>query len=378
MNSPHVSIIIPCYNAERYIGDTIESALSQECLVQVIVVDDGSTDDSVRHVRRYEPAVELIRTENRGIAAARNAALELVRAPHFLLLDHDDRLAEHALRRLLTAADQSERRVVYGQFQGWNQDMTRRLAVPELQLLAPTPFEFLSRQDFTPPGAVLFPTGAISRIGEFDQSVAGCDDWDFLMRLARAGDEFVGIRQVVFHYRRLSSSASNQPIRMLRAGVEVIRRAHAPDERINDDQFPLGLASDEMEQKQLLWAADCFALAAVRGNQDEMQEVFDHFPRPHDPDWKSFACTFRKMLAWHTQPYCDDRESPFRDGLVEGSRFLADNVAEFQRGSEPFRCLVYPNFAELVAHPGPRKAIRLLKEWFEARSVVAALGHVNS
>jgi len=376
--SPQVSIIVPCYNAERYVGEAIESALSQDCTVQVIVVDDGSTDGSVEVIQRYEPAVQLVRKQNQGIANARNAAIALLQAPYALLLDNDDRLASDALAQLLGTMLGSQQRVVYGRFQGWNEDMTQRLAEPRLASLNPDPFVYLSRHDFTPPGAVLFPTSAFDRIGQFDQTVAGCDDWDFLIRLARIGFEFEGINKVVFHYRRLSSSASNRPRHMLDAGLEVIRRAHAPDARVRDDKFPAGLPDDTLAQKKFLWAADCFALAAVRGNPTEMDEVFSSTPIPSNPCWKTFAVNVRKQLAWHCQPYGNGTSDPFRDGLINAARYLGQQLPQFVPRSELCNALIYPDFVQLAKHPGPRKALRLLKEWREAKSVLAALGEPNA
>ncbi len=374
MNLPQVSIIIPCYNAERYVGDAIESALSQKCTVQVIVVDDGSTDRSAEVVERYVPAVQLVRTPNHGIACARNVAIDLLKAPYALLLDNDDRLNQDALCQLLSAMQGSQQRVVYGRFQGWNHDMTRRLAIPRLASLKPHPFEFLSCQDFTPPGAVLFPTSAFDKVGKLDQAVAGCDDWDFLMRLARAGLTFHGINKVVFHYRRLASSASNRPRHMLDAGLEVIRRAHHPDVRVHDDNFPTGLPIESLAQKQFLWGADCFALAAVRGISAEIDDVFANIPVPPNPCWETFTVTVRKMLVWHCQPYRDGTTDPFRDGLIQSARYLKQRLSAFDPHSQACKSLIYPDFTQLIKRPGPRKAVRLWSEWRAAKSILAAIG----
>jgi len=373
---PQVSIIIPCYNAERFVGEAIESALSQDCTVQVIVVDDGSTDRSAEVVQGYEPAVQLVRSSNQGIAKARNAAIAMSSAPYALLLDHDDRLAGDALKHMLAAMQGSQRRVVYGRFQGWNEEMTQRLAVPSLAALNPHPFEYLSQHDFSPPGAMLFPGSAFGRVGPLDQAVAGCDDWDFLVRLARGGYEFVGIQHIVFHYRRLGSSASNRPCQMLAAGLEVIRRAHAPDTRVANDQFPAGLPEHFLPHKQFLWGADCFALAAVRGDTAEMDEVFGGVPIPIDPCWKTFAVNVRRMLAWHCQPYRREDFDPFQEGMIRAACFLAKKLPQFRPRSELCNALIYPDFAQLVKRPGPRKAFRLLQEWRAGKSVLAALGDV--
>jgi len=79
MVSPRVSVIIPVYNLRAFVAEAIESALAQTLPpdeVELVVVDDGSTDGSGDVVRRYEPRVRHLRQPNRGLSAARNAGGE--------------------------------------------------------------------------------------------------------------------------------------------------------------------------------------------------------------------------------------------------------------------------------------------------------------
>src|SRR6185503_10394131 len=95
---PLVSIIIPCYNQGRYLGDAIESVLRQSYRrLEIIVVDDGSTDDSSQVARKYSD-VKLRRQENRGFSRARNAGLEASRGDYLVFLDADDRLLPGAIQ----------------------------------------------------------------------------------------------------------------------------------------------------------------------------------------------------------------------------------------------------------------------------------------
>src|SRR5690242_17907165 len=94
---PDVSLIIPCYNAERWLAETVKSALASSSFpIEVIVVDDGSTDDSSSIATRC-PEVRLIRSENRGVSAARNLGFAASRAPSVVFLDADDLLVPQAL-----------------------------------------------------------------------------------------------------------------------------------------------------------------------------------------------------------------------------------------------------------------------------------------
>src|SRR5215212_6268835 len=96
-----VSVVIPCYNQAHFLGEAIESVLSQRYTdVEVIVVDDGSQDDTQGVASSYaarDPRVRLVRQNNRGLAGARNRGLAESRGEYVVFLDSDDRLAEGAL-----------------------------------------------------------------------------------------------------------------------------------------------------------------------------------------------------------------------------------------------------------------------------------------
>lgn len=89
--TPLVSVVIPCYNAQRYIGATIASVLAQKDIaLEIIVVDDGSSDESVALVRKGFPAVRIIEQANAGVAAARNTGIAAARGKWVAFVDADD------------------------------------------------------------------------------------------------------------------------------------------------------------------------------------------------------------------------------------------------------------------------------------------------
>src|SRR5215207_9860716 len=92
-----VSVVIPCYNQAHFLGEAIESVLDQSYPnFEIIVVDDGSPDDTSEVAGRY-PEVRLVRQENRGLAGARNAGLSYSEGEYVVFLDADDRLLPEAL-----------------------------------------------------------------------------------------------------------------------------------------------------------------------------------------------------------------------------------------------------------------------------------------
>ncbi len=93
-----ISIIVPCYNGALHLRETLESALTQTMPpLEVIVVDDGSTDDSVAIAGSFGAAVRVVRQKNRGVSVARNNGIEHAKGDYLIFLDADDLLARDAL-----------------------------------------------------------------------------------------------------------------------------------------------------------------------------------------------------------------------------------------------------------------------------------------
>lgn len=115
-HQPLVSVMIPVYNGEAYLGEAIDSVLQQDYRpIEIVVVDDGSDDGSGVVARSYGDQVRYVRQDRAGNGAARNRAVALATGELFTFLDADDRLAPGALSRLVTTLthDQSLE-AVYG------------------------------------------------------------------------------------------------------------------------------------------------------------------------------------------------------------------------------------------------------------------------
>lgn len=120
------SIIVPCYNLERYIGEALDSVLAQTFAdYECIVVDDGSTDNSPRIVDEYaarDSRIKVIHKPNGGEGSARNAGLDIAQGEWFIFLDGDDYLRNIALERLATAADRCEHADIIAATERWFDD----------------------------------------------------------------------------------------------------------------------------------------------------------------------------------------------------------------------------------------------------------------
>jgi glycosyltransferase involved in cell wall biosynthesis len=100
MHKPKISVIIPIYNGERYLNEAIGSVLAQTyCPIEIIVVDDGSTDSSAQIVKRFSKSVQYFFQTNSGTGAARNQGINLATGGFFAFLDQDDVWVEDKLAR---------------------------------------------------------------------------------------------------------------------------------------------------------------------------------------------------------------------------------------------------------------------------------------
>lgn len=115
-----LSIIIPCYNVEKYVRECIESVLNQKTnfKYEVILINDGSKDNTLNILKEYEDKdnVILIDQKNRGLSGARNTGLQYVQGEYLMFVDSDDRLAENAIENLLSVAYKENYEIVEGRY----------------------------------------------------------------------------------------------------------------------------------------------------------------------------------------------------------------------------------------------------------------------
>lgn len=103
---PRVSVIIPVFNAARTVEQAIASVRAQTFTdFEIVAVDDGSTDGSIETLRRYGPAIKILRQSNRGPSAARNLGIANSTGEYFAFLDADDWWKPEFLARLIAALD---------------------------------------------------------------------------------------------------------------------------------------------------------------------------------------------------------------------------------------------------------------------------------
>lgn len=220
---PKVSVVIPCYNQGVYLDEAVISVLEQSWQdLEIIIVNDGSTDgETVDILSFYErPRTRVIHTENRGLAAARNAGIAEARGAYILPLDADDRIGKEYLEKGVTVLEsRPDVGIVYclaekfGADNGaWNSPRfsLRRMLLGNLIFCS----ALFRREDW-------------ERTGGYDPGMAsGWEDWDFWLSLLELGRGVYRIPEVLFHYRvkEVSMARSMDPAKKVEMHLRVMGR----------------------------------------------------------------------------------------------------------------------------------------------------------
>jgi len=119
MNNDLVSVIIPVYNSEKFLKFTIESVLNQSYSdIEIIAVDDGSTDESLKILRKFENKISIIEQNNHGLTSALNAGIKKMNGNWFKWLSPDDVLEPQAIETLVNHAKKlSDNTIVYSNWE---------------------------------------------------------------------------------------------------------------------------------------------------------------------------------------------------------------------------------------------------------------------
>ena len=222
VRSPLVSVIIGAYNAASYVAEAIESVLVQTYRpLEVIVVDDGSTDETGDIIQSFGHAVVYTRQSNAGNGAARNRALELASGGFFAFLDADDRFVEDKLARQYRALQEYPAAdMVFGRVREF---VSPELTAHERQLIrppapAPTPW--------TAPNLMLIRRDSFHRVGPFSEALRVGVTVDWYARALEKGLRGVMLPDVVLERRlHLSNNglrereSRNQYLQVLKASL---------------------------------------------------------------------------------------------------------------------------------------------------------------
>ena len=214
-NTPKISVIIPTYNQAIYLGAAIQSVLAQTYSdYEVIVIDDGSNDDTETVIKQFGTLVHYFRQENQGLAGARNTGIRRARGSLIAMLDSDDLWLPKFLEKMMGLVTQHPEAVVYYCSARCIDTEGREL---HQVLGAPVGnpdnlYQVLLRANYLIPSTIIMRYSIVVDAGLFDVGFRRLQDWELWIRLMKASHQFCGLTDVLVNYRIHNCNLSTDPL----------------------------------------------------------------------------------------------------------------------------------------------------------------------
>lgn len=278
-SSPLVSIIIPNYNCAEFLNECLISAIDQTYLnKEIIVIDDGSTDNSIDLLSKFKEQIELVQTSNRGAAAARNLGISMAKGEFIAFLDSDDwwtldkislqikKMLDDNCDLVYCSANEItqngiSKKIVFAQFEGDCYPYFKKFPTKAIIIVGCS--------------GALIRSSIVESVGQFDESFEGAaEDWDFFRRYCRQAR--VGFLSVpLLNYRRHIGSVTHRPVSdWYHGNMRAIKKLIADDSRIR------------LFERRLIWTK--FQLTAIK--------TFVHY-RDANLSFRAFIALFEPIFA---------------------------------------------------------------------------------
>ena len=280
---PLVSVVIPAYNCSKYIKETISSILNQqsEADLEIIVIDDGSTDDTADIVRAIGNPVRIISQKNAGVCAARNRGIKEAKGEFIALVDHDDYWLPNKLAvQLAVLENNPQADVVFSAFQRWlpNSGASSFCNPLDYSFNADSKdidgdfsgwiYHQMLLDSWVLTSTALARSSVIVASGGFDETLPFSEDWDFWLRISRVS-QLIKLRGATTLYRQHPQQGSRvtRPIDYRTRLLEDAARKWglcSPDGRcIGTKQF----------RRQLAMYCASFGLGHLRGGRGSSRKT---------------------------------------------------------------------------------------------------------
>ena len=208
VREPEVSVLIPCYNAGRYIGETLESVFRQTWPnVEIVVVNDGSSDNSSDVIRRFRAAnLTLVEQSNRGQTAALNACLAHAHGSYVQYLDADDLIGPDKIERQLTRLIGHPRAVASAEWGRFHLEPENTRFEPETVWRDLDPLEWLVQSladglGMMLPALWMIPMEIVRAVGPWNESLSLNNDAEYFTRVLLAADQVLFCAGARCYYR---------------------------------------------------------------------------------------------------------------------------------------------------------------------------------
>ncbi len=226
---PRISVIIPVYNGEKTIKETIESVLKQSFSdFEIIVINDGSQDSTLDVVNGIcDSRLKVFSYPNAGVSAARNRGIDQAVGEYISFIDADDLWTADKLEAQFKALQANPQAAVAYSWTNWIDESGQFLRAGSHLSVNGDVYTKLLLRDFVESGSnPLIRKQALAEVGDFDRSVTPAEDWDMWLRLA-ARYEFVAVPSPQILYRISPKSASFNVWKMEAGSLRVIEKAFA-------------------------------------------------------------------------------------------------------------------------------------------------------
>jgi len=228
-----ISVIIPAYNAEATILETIESVQQQTfCDLEIIVIDDGSSDRTLDLLDTVvDERLKVYSYAHEGVSVARNRGIAQATGAYVSFIDADDLWTKDKLSKQLLALQQTEQAgVAYSHLiylvESVDNPENTSFVTGEKPIFTGNIYSDLLLGNFIGNGSnILVRREAIESVGEFDPTLKSCEDWDYFLRLAAKWD-FVLVPEPQIFYRKSAGTLTSNAQIMEATGLRVLARAH--------------------------------------------------------------------------------------------------------------------------------------------------------
>ncbi|MEB3220224.1 MAG: glycosyltransferase [Nostocales cyanobacterium 94392] len=224
---PVISVIIPAYNAEKMIRETVMSVLNQSFSnLELIVINDGSQDSTLDVLSSIKDSrLQVFSYENSGVCMARNRGIERASGEFISFLDADDIWTPDKLEAQLTALEKNPQAAVAYSWVDYIDEYGNFFHQGNYITINGSAYEKMLVQNILENGSnPLIRREALTKVGVFDESLTPAEDWDMWLRLAELYD-FVTVPSVQILYRTSSNSASTNILKMEKSALKLVEKA---------------------------------------------------------------------------------------------------------------------------------------------------------
>ncbi|OQX24791.1 MAG: glycosyl transferase [Desulfobacteraceae bacterium IS3] len=259
---PRVSVIIPAFNRSRMLKEAVDSVLAQDFTdFELIVTDDGSTDDTPEILQSYQENIIVIRQENKGVSAARNAGIAAASGEYLAFLDSDDLWLPGKLSEQIAFFNSHPDALICQTEEIWIRNGIRVNPKLKHRKLSGMIFEPSLHLCLVSPSAVMIKRRLFETVGLFDESLPACEDYDLWLRISCKYPIFLTEKAMIIkrggHEDQLSRAPGLDKFR-----IQAIKKIMESG-RLSEEQYRA--ADKVLKEKIAIYAQGCIK----RGRADE-------------------------------------------------------------------------------------------------------------